>query len=245
MPDRREMMKAMGMTAIAGLCGLDLKTASGQTQPTGSSAAALYSVPPLPYGYDALEPYIDTETMHLHHDKHHAAYVKNLNAAVADHPNLAKLPVEALVRNLDRIPETIRTTVRNNGGGHANHSFFWQVMQKNSPGQPKAELSKAVDARFGSFSSFQQQFTKAALSVFGSGWAWLSLDDKRRLSIETTPNQDSPWMAGKTPILGIDVWEHAYYLKYQNVRADYIAAFYKVISWDFANQRFQDALRAG
>ena len=245
MPDRREVMKAMGMTAIAGLCGLDLKTVSAQTQPTGSSAAAPYSVPPLRYSYDALEPYIDTETMHLHHDKHHAAYVKNLNAALADHPDLAKLPVEDLVRHLDRVPETIRTTVRNNGGGHANHSFFWQVMQKNSPGKPKAELAKAIDTRFGSFSSFQQQFTKAALSVFGSGWAWLSLDDKRQLSIETAPNQDSPWMAGRTPILGIDVWEHAYYLKYQNIRADYIAAFYKVISWDFANQRFQDSLRAG
>ena len=245
MPDRREVMKAMGMTAIAGLCGLDLTTVSAQTQPTGSSAAGPYSVPPLPYGYDALEPYIDTETMHLHHDKHHAAYVKNLNAAVADHPDLAKLPVEDLVRHLDRIPESIRTTVRNNGGGHANHSFFWQVMQKNAPGQPKAELAKAIDSRFGSFSSFQQQFTKAALSVFGSGWAWLSLDDKRQLSIETTPNQDSPWMAGKTPILGIDVWEHAYYLKYLNMRTDYIAAFYNVISWDFANQRFQHSLRAG
>jgi Fe-Mn family superoxide dismutase len=201
-------------------------------------------VPPLAYEYDALEPYIDAQTMHLHHDKHHAAYVKNLNTALADHPDLAKQPVIELVEHLDRVPEAIRTSVRNNGGGHANHSFFWQAMQKNAPGQPKAELAKAIDSRFGSFATFQEQFTKAALSVFGSGWAWLSLDHKKQLTIETTPNQDSPWMAGRIPVLGIDVWEHAYYLKYQNVRADYIAAFYKVISWDFAVEQFKNALRS-
>jgi len=240
MPDRREVMKAMGVTAIAGLCGIYPTIATGQSTQMGVGTT-LYTVPPLPYKYDALEPYIDAQTMH--HDKHHAAYVKNLNAALADHPDLAKLPVDDLVKQLDRVPETIRTAVRNNGGGHANHSFFWQVMQKNSPGQPKAELAKAIDARFGGFSGFQEQFTKAAMRVFGSGWAWLSLDDKHQLSIETSPNQDGPWMAGRTPILGIDVWEHAYYLKYQNVRADYVTAFYKVISWDFANAQYQSGLK--
>jgi superoxide dismutase, Fe-Mn family len=235
MPDRRDAMKMIGMTALVGICGLDLTALSGQAQQSGGGP---YSLPSLPYVYDALEPYIDAQTMHLHHDKHHAAYVKNLNAAVADHPDLGKLPVEDLVRHLERVPESIRLNVRNNGGGHANHSFFWQVMQKDALGQPKGDLAKAIDAKFGSLVSFQEQFTKAALSIFGSGWAWLSADEKRQLSIETTPNQDSPWLTGKTPVLGIDVWEHAYYLKYQNVRADYIAALYKVISWDVANERF-------
>ena len=245
MENRREAMKAMGMTVIASMCGAIPKMATAQaTQTTGSTPAAPYTVPPLAYEYDALEPHIDAQTMHLHHDKHHAAYVKNLNTALADHPDLAKQPVIELVEHLDRVPEAIRTAVRNNGGGHANHSFFWQAMQKNAPGQPKAELAKAIDSRFGSFATFQEQFTKAALSVFGSGWAWLSLDDKKQLTIETTPNQDSPWMAGRIPVLGIDVWEHAYYLKYQNVRADYIAAFYKVVSWDFAVEQFKNALRS-
>jgi superoxide dismutase, Fe-Mn family len=170
MPDRRGVMKAMGVTAIAGLCGVYPTIATGQSAQM-SGGTTPYTVPPLPYEYDALEPHIDAQTMHLHHDKHHGAYVKNLNAAVADHPELSKLPVEDLIRHLDRVSESIRTTVRNNGGGHANHSFFWQVMQKNSPGQPKAELAKAIDARFGSFSGFQEQFAKAAMSVFGSGWA--------------------------------------------------------------------------
>jgi len=232
MTQRREVIKAMGITAIAGLCGVYPRITAPQTAKTSDSTTTTYTVPPLPYAYDALEPYIDAQTMHLHHDKHHAAYVKNLNAALADHPELAKLPVDDLVKHLDRVPETIRTAVRNNGGGHANHSFFWQVMQKNSTSQPTAELAKAIDMRFGSFSAFQEQFTKAAMSVFGSGWAWLSLDDKHQLS-----------MAGRTPILGIDVWEHAYYLKYQNVRADYVAAFYKVISWDFANAQYQSGVK--
>ena len=146
-----------------------------------------------------------------------------------------------MVRSLDKVPEAIRQTVRNNGGGHANHSFFWQVLQKGAPGQPTADLAHAIDAKFGSFSNFQDQFTKAALGVFGSGWAWLSLNDKKELAIETTPNQDSPWMAGRTPIIGIDVWEHAYYLKYQNVRAQYVTSFFKVISWDFGNQQYKKA----
>lgn len=239
MRDRREIIKTMGLVAVASVCGLDRKASAEEVQqPSGTMP---YSLPPLPYGYDALEPYIDAQTMHLHHDKHHAAYVKNLNTAVADHSDLTKLPVEELIRHVDRVPESIRTTVRNNGGGHANHSFFWKIMQKDAPSEPKGGLAKAIDAEFGKFASFQEQFTKAALSVFGSGWVWLSMDDKRQLSIETTPNQDSPWMTGRTPILGIDVWEHAYYLKYQNVRADYISAFYKVISWDAVSECFHNS----
>ncbi len=240
MLDRREAIKVIGATTVATLCGLGFDAAIVDAQQSAGISGP-YSLPSLPYAYDALEPYIDGQTMHLHHDKHHAAYVKNLNAAVTDHPDLAKLPVEDLIRHLDRVPEAIRMTVRNNGGGHANHSFFWEIMRKDSAGQPKGELGKAIDAKFGSFPAFQDQFTKAALSVFGSGWAWLSADDKRQLSIETSPNQDSPWMGGRKPILGIDVWEHAYYLKYQNVRADYIAAFYKVISWDAVADRFQNS----
>jgi len=239
MLDRRELMKVMGATALSSAFGLHLNASAEPPQ----QATAPYSVPLLPYGYDALEPYIDTQTMHLHHDKHHAAYVKNLNAALADYPELGKLSPDDLVRHLDKVPESIHTAVRNNGGGHANHSFFWQMMQKNAPRQPSADLAKEIDKKFGSFSAFQEQFTKAAMTVFGSGWAWLSLNEKKELSIETTPNQDSPWMGGRTPIVGIDVWEHAYYLKYQNVRADYIAAFYKVISWDFASEQYQSGLK--
>jgi Fe-Mn family superoxide dismutase len=237
---RRDAIKTIGATTAAyALLRDPLLRAQGT-----ATAAPPFSLPALPYEYDALEPYIDGQTMHLHHDKHHAGYVKNLNTAVGNDPELAKLSAEDLVRHLDKVPESIRTTVRNNGGGHANHSFFWQVMQKNAPGQPSGELARVLEKQFGSLSTFQEQFTKAALGVFGSGWAWLSMDGKHELAIETTPNQDSPWMAGRTPILGIDVWEHAYYLKYQNVRADYVAAFHKVISWDFANERFQNASRS-
>jgi Fe-Mn family superoxide dismutase len=230
-------MKLIGLTTIANSLPLRSSFANAQTV---SIEAGPFSLPPLPYEYDALEPYIDAQTMHLHHDKHHAAYVKNLNVAVANDATLAKLSVEDLIQHLDKVPESIRTTVRNNAGGHANHSFFWKIMQKNAGGQPKGELARAIEKKFGSFAAFQEQFSKAALSVFGSGWAWLSMDSTHQLAIETTPNQDSPWMAGRTPILGIDVWEHAYYLKYQNVRADYIAAFYKVISWDAVSDRFQN-----
>jgi len=240
MLDRRDFVKSVGITMVATAIPTDLYRSIGLTQNT-SGAKMPFSLPPLSYDYDALEPYIDTQTMHIHHDKHHAAYVKNLNAAIANYPDLGMLSVENLVQQLDKVPESVRTIVRNNGGGHANHSFFWQIMQKNAPAGPKAELARAIDAKFGNLAAFQELFTKAALSVFGSGWAWLSLDSKHELGIETTPNQDSPWMSGRAPILGIDVWEHAYYLKYQNLRADYIAAFLKVISWDFAADNFQRA----
>lgn len=201
MLDRRTLMKGLGLTAIGGVIARISGSSLAQAQSAPTSSGP-YSLPALPYDYDALEPYIDTQTMHLHHDKHHATYVQNLNAAVANYPDLAKLPVEDLVRSLDKVPEPVRQTVRNSGGGHANHSFFWQVLQKGAPGQPTGDLAHAIDAKFGSYSAFQDQFTKAALGVFGSGWAWLSLNDKKELGIETSPNQDSPWMAGRTPIVG-------------------------------------------
>ena len=235
---RRDLIKLAGISALAGMGVLMPDSSSGQTQT--AKAGQPFMLPALPYGYEALEPYIDAETMHFHHDKHHAAYVNNLNNAVANYPDVAAMSVEELVRHLDKVPEPIRTVVRNNGGGHANHSFFWQIMHNGGSDRPQGELAQAIDTKFGSFPGCQDQLTKAALSVFGSGWAWLSSDDKGGISIETTPNQDSPWMAGRTPLLGIDVWEHAYYLKYKNVRADYVAAFYKVISWDAVSERFHN-----
>ena len=181
--------------------------------------------------------------MEIHHDKHHQAYVNNLNKAIAAHPELGKQPVETLVKNLSTLPEDIRTAVRNNGGGHANHSLFWLSLGKNNGSKPAgSELGKAIEAKFGNYSAFQEQFTKAALGVFGSGWAWLSLDPKKQLLIESTPNQDSPLTAGRQPVFGIDVWEHAYYLKYQNKRADYIAAFYNVIDWEGVSERYRKLL---
>jgi len=230
--------RLLGRLALgAAMAGAFLKTSSASQNPPAASGP--FSLPPLPYAYDALDPYIDAETMQIHHDKHHQAYVNNLNKAIAAHPELGKEPVEMLVRNLGSVPEDIRTAVRNNGGGHYNHSLFWTTLKKNNGAKPAGGLSKAIDAAFGSYAAFQDQFTKAATAVFGSGWAWLSLDATKRLLIESTPNQDSPLTAGHHPVLGIDVWEHAYYLKYQNKRADYIAAFFNVINWDAVNQRFQ------
>jgi Fe-Mn family superoxide dismutase len=230
-------MSALAGAALAAnrLCAEGTPVAQAATPaapPTGP-----FTLPPLPYAYDALEPYFDAETMHLHHDKHHQAYVNNLNAAVAGHPELSAKTVDELVANLTEVPESIRTAVRNNGGGHANHSFWWPMLGKGSAA-PSGELAKAIDARFGTFSAFQEQLTKAALSVFGSGWAWLAKLPDGTLTIETTPNQDSPLTAGHQPIIGVDVWEHAYYLKYHNVRADYVKAFFQVINWDSVSGRF-------
>jgi Fe-Mn family superoxide dismutase len=195
-------------------------------------------LPPLPYAFDALEPHIDARTMEIHHDKHHATYVANLNKAVAGQADLAGKSVEDLVRNLSSVPQAARMAVKNSGGGHLNHSLFWQMLSKNGGGQPKGELAKAIDKKFGSYDKFKEEFTGAATKVFGSGWAWLSMSGNE-LSIESTPNQDTPVSQGHTPLLGLDVWEHAYYLKYQNRRPEYIAAFYNVINWDFVAERFQ------
>jgi Fe-Mn family superoxide dismutase len=198
-----------------------------------------YELPKLPYAYDALEPHVDARTMEIHHTKHHQAYINNVNNAIAG-SDLEKKSVEDLVASLLAVPENIRTAVRNNGGGHANHSLFWTVMANGAGGKPSGDLAKAVDAAFGKFESFQEQFTKAATTRFGSGWAWLSVDGGK-LVVESTANQDSPLSEGRTPILGLDVWEHAYYLKYQNKRPDYIAAFYNVINWDEVARRYAAA----
>lgn len=199
-----------------------------------------YTLPDLPYAYDALEPYIDKETMHLHHDKHHNTYVTNLNAAIEKYPELGEKTIEELLSDMDAIPTDIKTAVRNNGGGHANHSFFWEIMAPNAGGEPTGEIKEAINEAFGDLSSFKEEFKKAAAGRFGSGWAWLVMENGK-LAITSTANQDSPLMEGKTPILGLDVWEHAYYLKYKNVRPDYIAAFWNVINWDEVNKRFEAA----
>jgi Fe-Mn family superoxide dismutase len=178
--------------------------------------------------------------MRIHHDKHHAAYVANLNKAVASVPQTIAPPIEILLSNLSGVPESVRTAVRNNGGGHYNHSLFWQMMKKNGGGEPTGELAKAIDASFGSFNAFKEQFTKAAMTQFGSGWAWLVWDGKA-LKIGPTPNQDTPLSSGKTPLLGLDVWEHAYYLKYQNKRADYVSAWWNVVNWDFVAGSYAQA----
>lgn len=196
-----------------------------------------YQLPKLPYGYDALEPYIDVETMHIHHEKHHNAYVTNLNAAIEKHPELGSKSIEELIADIDALPEDIRTAVRNNGGGHANHTFFWEIMAPKAGGEPVGELKTAIDEAFGSFTDFKAKFKAAATTRFGSGWAWLVVKDGK-LEITSTPNQDSPLMEGLTPILGLDVWEHAYYLNYRNVRPDYVDAFWNVVNWDKVNELY-------
>ena len=201
---------------------------------------ATYTLPDLPYAKDALEPNIDAMTMEIHHDKHHAGYVSKLNDAVEGHSDLTSMRVEELVANLDRVPEGKRTAVRNNGGGHANHSLFWTVMTPNGGGSPTGDLSAAIDSAFGSYDDFKSKFEDAAKTRFGSGWAWLSVDGGS-LKVESTPNQDTPLMEGRTPILGLDVWEHAYYLSYQNKRPDYVSNFWNVVNWDEVARRFMAA----
>ena len=210
------------------------------TEAQGTAQAAPYTVPPLPYAFDALEPYIDAKTMEIHHDKHHGAYVKNLNAALEGHADLAKLSVEALISKIDSVPENIRTAVRNNGGGHANHSLFWKIMKKGGGGEPKGEIAEAIKSTFGSFNEFKTKFNEAATKRFGSGWAWLQVKGGK-LGIESTANQDNPLMSGAKPVMGIDVWEHAYYLKYQNRRPDYIEAWWNVVNWEQINQNYAHA----
>ncbi len=197
-----------------------------------------YELPPLPYAFDALEPHIDARTMEIHHDRHHATYIMNANNALADHPDLAAMSAEDLISNLSAVPEGIRTAVRNNAGGHANHSLFWTVLSADG-GAPSGALAAAIDSAFGSLDAFKEEFAQAATTRFGSGWAWLVKQADGSLAVTSTPNQDSPLMDGSgTPILGLDVWEHAYYLNYQNKRPDYIAAFWNVVNWDEAARRF-------
>lgn len=199
-----------------------------------------HQLPPLPYAYDALEPYIDTQTMQIHHTKHHQAYVDNLNKAIVDSP-VASWSLEELIAKLHQVPEAIRTAVRNHGGGHWNHSLFWQMMAPNAGGTPSGELAQAIANAFGSFESFKEKFTAAALGRFGSGWAWLVVKPSGQLEVTSTANQDSPLTDGDRPILGVDVWEHAYYLKYQNRRNEYVQAWWNVVNWAFVGELLRQA----
>lgn len=211
-----------------------------QLQKENNSMA--HELAPLPYAFDALEPYIDAKTMEIHHGKHHAAYVTNLNTALKDYADLQSKSAIELIANLNAVPEAIRTAVRNNGGGHVNHTMFWQQLKKDVPFPASSKLGNAITSAFGSFDSFKEQFNKAGLGRFGSGWTWLIVD-AGKLVITSTPNQDSPIMEGKKPVLGVDVWEHAYYLKYQNRRADYLAAIWNVINWDDVVARYEQAMK--
>ena len=196
-----------------------------------------HELPPLPYAFGALEPHIDAQTMQIHHDKHHAAYVNNLNKALDGHADLQSKSIEDLLKDISKVPENIRTAVRNNGGGHANHTMFWEIMGRGAGGAPKGALGDAIASTFGSFDKFKELFSQAATTRFGSGWAWL-VEAGGKLAVESTANQDSPMMDGKKPIMGLDVWEHAYYLKYQNRRPDYINAWWNVVNWAEVGRRF-------
>jgi Fe-Mn family superoxide dismutase len=198
-----------------------------------------HQLPPLPYDFGALEPHIDALTMQTHHDKHHAAYVNNLNAALEKHPELASKKAEELIKNLNAVPEDIRTVVRNNGGGHVNHSMFWQIMAPHAGGEPGGSLGDAIKKAFGSFADFQAKFNDVGVKRFGSGWAWLVRKSDGKLEIISTPNQDNPMMEGHYPIMGNDVWEHAYYLKYKSARADYLKAWWNVVNWKEVQKRFE------
>lgn len=200
-----------------------------------------HELPSLPYAFDALEPHVDARTMEIHHGKHHGGYVAKLNGALEQHSSLLEVNLEELLGNLESVPEGIRTAVRNNGGGHANHSLFWQLLSPNGGGEPTGSLGEAIRSTFGSVDSFRERFDDAAATRFGSGWAWLALDRFGGLRLLSTPNQDTPLMAGLTPVIGLDVWEHAYYLSYQNRRPDYIAAFWKMLNWEQANANFEAA----
>lgn len=200
-----------------------------------------FTLPDLPYAFDALEPSIDARTMEIHHGKHHAAYTNNLNAAIAKHPELSSKSAEELVASLDSLPDDIRTAVRNNGGGFLNHNLFWTIMSPSGGGVPRGELADAINATFGGFDAFKEQFSAAAGTRFGSGWAWLVVDKSGKLALYSLPNQDSPLMQGDKPVLGVDVWEHAYYLNYQNRRPDYLKAFFDVIDWDAVAKNYDAA----
>lgn len=198
-----------------------------------------YTLPALPYAYDALEPHIDARTMEIHHTKHHQAYIDNLNTALAKHPAIAEIPLYELLSNIEQVPHDIRTAVQNHGGGHYNHTFFWAIMSPNGGGKPEGRLADEINKAFGSFEAFQEKFNAAAKSVFGSGWAWLCVNKNGQLEIISMPNQNAPLMQGMKPILGLDVWEHAYYLKYQNKRPDYITAWWNVVNWDQVTEHYE------
>lgn len=238
-PSRRQMIHTLGLSAAA----VVLSPWTGQAAQAEKGAG--FTLPPLPYAFDALEPTIDAETMKIHHDLHHKAYVDNLNKALAGNNELLSLPITELLRNLTKVPEKSRQAVINNGGGHANHTMFWEIMGPKGGGQPKGELAAALKTAFGSFEKFQEQLSQAAVTRFGSGWGWLVLEGGQ-LKILSTANQDSPLMTkGQTPIMGIDVWEHAYYLKYRNRRPEYVKAWWNVVNWDKVTERYNQARKEG
>jgi len=241
--DRRSFLGASaGALAASGAAAL-LAPAVAQAQTAAATPAAPtgpYKLPPLGYAFDALEPNIDAETMEIHYTKHHQAYIDKLNAAVAKYPDLAKLPAEELVKKLSAIPEEIRTAVQNNGGGHVNHTFFWKIIGPGKGGEPKGKLAEDINKKFGSFAAFKEALNNAAATRFGSGWAWL-VTGPEGLEVISTANQDSPLTLGKTPIIGVDVWEHAYYLKYRNKRPDYVTAWWNIVDWDQASKNYEAA----
>jgi superoxide dismutase, Fe-Mn family len=219
-------------------------TGTHQTHLCEDDTMAEFTLPPLPYDYAALEPHIDAKTMEIHYTKHHQTYITNVNTALKDHPNLQGKTIEDLISHLDAVPESIRTAVRNNGGGHANHSLFWQLMKPGGGGEPTGALASAITSELGGFAAFKEAFGKAGLTRFGSGWAWLIVGKDGKLAVSSTPNQDSPIMDGLTPLLGLDVWEHAYYLKYQNRRADYIGAWWNTLNWEEIARRYSAAKKS-
>jgi Fe-Mn family superoxide dismutase len=252
---RREALRAFSIASTAALAARWLPNRAaaqaasmpgdaGLRSPPLTLTGDLFTLAPLPYEPEALEPYIDAATMSIHYGKHHAAYVNNLNKAIATYPALGGRSVEDLIRDLNALPEDIRIAVRNNGGGHANHTLFWETLSPNGGSAPGGALGAAIEAQLGGFDAFQDAMTRAALGVFGSGWAWLSLDSDGRLLVESLPNQDSPIMFGRTPLFGIDVWEHAYYLKYQNRRAEYVKAIWNIVNWPAVESRYGAATGA-
>lgn len=245
--NRRHFLTLLGAgtgAASLGVLGFGMQScAIGLSTDSVAQASETFTLPPLPYDYNALEPYIDAETMQFHHDKHHAAYVKNLNAAIGQFPELKVMAAEDLLRQIETVPQEIRQTVINNGGGHVNHSMFWEIMSPDGGGAPPDGIGTAIRQTFGSFEEFQKQFNEAGTKRFGSGWAWLVMTPDGQLQITSTANQDSPLMQGLYPIMGNDVWEHAYYLKYRNKRDEYLNAWWNVVNWAAINQRYEQAMR--
>jgi Fe-Mn family superoxide dismutase len=249
MPTRRQALKTLAVATLATTALAKISPAFAADTPAAPEPTGPYTLPKLPYAYDALEPYIDATTMHLHHDKHHAAYVKKLNEALAKEPSFQAPPasVDYLVAHLDLVPESIRTAVRNQGGGHSNHSLFWLTLSprlKEDTRAPKGDFAKAINDDVGGLDKLKASMNEEGAKLFGSGWVWLVLDGGKHLTVMTSANQDSPLTEGHYPLFGIDVWEHAYYLKYHNVRADYLAAIWNVINWDFISDRYAAAMKA-
>jgi superoxide dismutase, Fe-Mn family len=243
MTTRRNFLYILGATTTCTFFGTATNSSLATPAATAVAATDVFKLPPLTYAYNALEPHIDATTMKFHHDKHHAAYVKNLNAAVNKHPELQTKSVNELLLNLDKLPKDIQTVVRNNGGGHLNHSMYWKIMSPKGGGVPTGKIATAIKTQFGTFDAFKTQFNEMGTKLFGSGWVWL-VQEKGQLKIITTPNQDSPITQGLYPIMGNDVWEHAYYLTYQNRRPDYLVAWWNVIDWNEVNRRFEKSLKA-